>query len=149
MMRKVAGVDMNDAHNMAQGAAQVSGGAVAAASAKHTFIAVGSGLTLATIVVMAMTMPRSKREFFVALISTVVSSFCGGAFVIQYFDLLPMAQSATTQLDMFLFLAKLGGVFFVCGLPGWIFVRSCFVWSESRKDAGIDTLIADIRNTWD
>lgn len=140
---------MNDVNNMAQGATQVGGGAVAAASAKHTFFAVGSGLTLAVIVVMAMTMPRSKREFFVALISTVVSSFCGGAFAIQYFDLLPMAQAATTQLDMFLFLAKLGGVFFVCGLPGWIVIRGYFVWTESRKDKGIDALITDAKKVWD
>jgi hypothetical protein len=98
---------------------------------------------------MAMTMPKSKCEFFVALISTVVSSFCGGAFAIQYFALLPLAASAATDLDAFLFLAKLGGVFFVCGLPGWVIIRACFVFSESRRDKGIDTLITDIRNTWD
>lgn len=137
---------MNDAHNMAHGAAQVGGGAVAAASAKHTFLAVGSGLTLATIVVMAMTMPRSKCEFFVALISTVVSSFCGGAFAIHYFGLLPAAAVAATDLDAFLFLAKLGGVFFVCGLPGWVIIRACFVFSESRKNKGIDQLIKDARD---
>lgn len=136
---------MNDAHNMAHGAAQVGSGAVAAASAKHTFLAVGSGLTLATIVVMAMTMPRSKCEFFVALISTVVSSFCGGAFAIQYFGLLPAAAVAATDLDAFLFLAKLGGVFFVCGLPGWVIIRACFVFSESRKNKGIDQFIRDAR----
>lgn len=140
---------MNDVNNMAQGAAQVGGSAVAAASAKHTFFAVGSGLTLAMIVVMAMTMPRSKCEFFVALISTVVSSFCGGAFAIQYFELLPVVASATTELDAFLFLAKLGGVFFVCGLPGWIVIRGYFVWTESRKDKGIDALITDAKKVWD
>jgi hypothetical protein len=143
MIRKVAGVDMNDAHNMAQA---VGSGAVATASAKHTFLAFGSGLTFATIVVMAMTMPRSKKEFFVALISTVVSSFCGGAWAIQYFNLLPLATSFGSDLELWMYLAKLGGVFFVMGLPGWIVIRAIFVYTESRKEQGIDVLIGDIRD---
>ena len=139
-------MDMNDVNNMAQGAAQVGSGAFAAASAKHTFMAVGSGLTLATIVVMAMTMPRNKKDFFCALLSTVASSIFGGAWAIQYFGLLAHLQGASSELEVILCLAKLGGVFFICGLPGWIFIRSCFVWSESRKTQGIDQLIKGVRD---
>jgi vacuolar-type H+-ATPase subunit I/STV1 len=39
---------------------------------------------LAAVVVMAMTLPKTVREFCVAMISTTVSSICGGAFVVRW-----------------------------------------------------------------
>lgn len=127
-------------------AAGKTGGA--AAAAKHTALVAGTGLTLAAIVVMSMTMPKNKGEFFVALISTVVSSLSGGAWVIQHFDLLSKVALATTEAELWICLAKLGGVFFVAGLPGWVVVRSAFVFTEARKSKGIDVLIRDTKKLW-
>lgn len=135
---------MSDAHNMATAAAGTTTG-VAAASAKHTAIAVGAGLTMATIVVMAMTMPRNRCEFFVALLSTVASSIFGGAWVIQYFELMHYVGAAGNDLELFLWLGKLGGIFFVAGLPGWIVIRASFLATERRKDMDIVQIVDEIR----
>jgi len=140
---------MGASHGMAEAAAgaAMAGKAVASAGAQHTIFAMGSGLTMATIVVMAMTMPKNKIDFFCALLSTVASSVFGGAWAIQYFGLLEHLQSAGSELDTILCLARLGGIFFAFGLPGWIIIRACFVWSESRKHKGIDQIIKDARDT--
>ena len=136
-------MDMNDAGHIAQAAAGVSGAAM-----KHTAIAAGGGLTLGAVIVMALTMPSRKSDFFAALISTVASSIAGGAYAVQYFDMLSAVIQAQTPLHMYVALAQVGGLFFVCGLPGWVFVRAAFVWSEARKTKGIDVLIADAKNVW-
>jgi len=98
--------------------------------------------------VMALTMPSRKADFFAALISTVASSLAGGAYAVQYFDMLAAVILAPTMLHFYIALAQIGGMFFVCGLPGWILVRACFVWGEARKNKGIDTLIGYIRKVW-
>jgi hypothetical protein len=141
---------MNEAHRAAEigTAAYAAGKAGGTVAAKHTFMVAGAGVTLAAIVVMSMTMPRSKCEFFVALISTVVSSLSGGAWMIQEWALLGSVVGAMSEIELWLALAKLGGVFFVCGLPGWILVRAAFVWSEARKNKGIDVFIRDIKRVW-
>jgi lipid-A-disaccharide synthase-like uncharacterized protein len=136
---------MNDAHNMATAAAHASA-PVAAASAKHTFIAVGAGMTMATIVVMAMTMPKNRCEFFVALLSTVASSIFGGAWVIQYLGIIFYMAGVGNELELFLFLGKLGGIFFVCGLPGWIVIRACFLFSERRRDKDILQIAEEVKD---
>ena len=137
---------MSDAGNMAQaGAVAVSAGS---AAAKHTAIAAGGGLAMGAIVVMSLTMPSRKIDFFAALISTVISSLCGGAYAVQYFDLLTGVLLAPTTAHLYLALAQVGGVFFVCGLPGWVLVRSIFVFTEARKNKGIDVLMADARGIW-
>lgn len=126
-------------------AAYAAGKTGGAAAAKHTALVAGTGLTLAAIVVMSMTMPKNKGEFFVALISTVVSSLSGGALVIQHFDMLSKVVLAASETELWVCLAKLGGVFFVAGLPGWVVVRSAFVFTEARKTKGIDVLIRDTK----
>lgn len=138
---------MNDAKTAAEvGAAMYGGGkAGTAVAAKHTLAVATTGLTLAAIVVMAMTMPKSRCEFFVALISTVVSSFAGGAWAILQWNMFGSVLTASNELELWLSLAKLGGVFFVCGLPGWVLIRSAFVFSEARKNKGINVLIRDIK----
>lgn len=136
-------MDMNDAGNMAQaGAVAVSAGS---AAAKHTAIAAGGGLAMGAIVVMSLTMPNRKIDFFAALISTVISSLCGGAYAVQYFDLLAGVLLAPTMTHLYIALAQVGGVFFLCGLPGWVLVRSVFVFTEARKTKGIDVLVGDAK----
>lgn len=81
---------------------------------------------LVTIVVMAMTLPKTVREFVVAMICTVVASIGGGAFVIRWFDL---AHWMADDIGVI----ALAAVIFVCGLPAWVMVRGWFVYAELRS----------------
>ena len=104
-------------------------------------LAIAGGLAgfLAAVVVMAMTFPRSLREGVVSLISTLMASLGGGAFVVRYFELQHWASD-------FIGLVALGGVMFVCALPGWVLVRSWFAFAELRKGATLLDLIREIRS---
>lgn len=92
---------------------------------------------LATIVVVVMTLPRTRGEWAVALISTVVASLCGGAAVIQYWGL--ATWMTTTNGAM-----ALGGIYFVCGLPGWSIVRWAFNFLNKRKDKDLAEIAAEV-----
>lgn len=89
---------------------------------------------LATVVVMAMTLPRTVREFFVAMVSTTVSSIGGGAFLVRWLDL---GHWVNDDLGMI----AIGGMIFVCGLPAWVLVRALFAWSEAKKDRQITEIV--------
>jgi len=94
--------------------------------------------TLAAIVVMCITTPRSPKEWAVGIISTVVSSIGGGAAVIQYYDL----QSwVNTPFGLIAMLALV----FTCGLPGWAFVRWVFNYIIRNQNSTITDVIGDIR----
>ncbi|MBN7822184.1 hypothetical protein [Bowmanella yangjiangensis] len=93
---------------------------------------------LVTIVVMAMTLPKTTREFVVAAISTVMFSFCGGAFVVRWFELMHWAND-------YFGLVSLMGVAFVCGLPGWVIVRAGFVYADLRKGMSLPDMIREIK----
>ena len=99
--------------------------------------AIGAGL--AAIVVMCMTPPRSKSEWTVGLISTVVGSIGGGAFVIRYFSL----QSWMLEVDGLLAVL---GIVFACGLPGWAIVRWVYTWMERRRDKDIGEIAGEVRD---
>lgn len=96
--------------------------------------AFGFVAVLAAVVVMAMTLPKTAREFVVALISTVVSSIGGGAFVIRWLEIGHWAQDDVGLIGLM-------GVVFVCGLPAWVLVRALFAWSESKKDRQITEIV--------
>lgn len=96
--------------------------------------AFGFVAVLAAVVVMAMTLPRTIREFFVAMISTTVASIGGGAFVVRWLDL---GHWVNDDLGMI----AIGGVIFVCGLPAWVLVRALFAWSEAKKDRQITEIV--------
>lgn len=89
---------------------------------------------LAAVVVMAMTLPRTVREFFVAMVSTAVFSICGGAFVVRWLDIGHWVNDDTGMI-------AIGGLIFVCGLPAWVLVRALFAWSESKKDRQITEIV--------
>ncbi len=93
---------------------------------------------LAAFVVMLMMRPRTRGEWAVALISTLVSSIGGGAAVVQHFGL----QSWTAD---YIGLVALFGLVFSCGLPGWAVVRWVFNYINKRAAVGIDEVIADAR----
>jgi len=96
------------------------------------------GAGLASVVVMCMTLPRSKDEWVVALITTWVGSICGGAAVISYFDLFKWA-------DNFISLAALLGLVFACGLPAWAIVRWVFNYINRHRDSSIDQIVDDVK----
>jgi len=86
-----------------------------------------------------MTPPRSPREWAVGLISTVVSSVAGGAWLLHKLGLADLAANGADGL-MILF-----GLCFACGLPGWAIVRAVFNWLEKRKSMDIGELVSEAR----
>lgn len=94
--------------------------------------------TLVTIVVMAMTLPKTAREFVVAMICTVVSSIGGGAFVIRWFDLQHYAHDDIGVI-------ALAAIIFVCGLPAWVVVRGWFVYAELSKNLSLPEMLRELR----
>jgi hypothetical protein len=96
--------------------------------------AFGGLAVLAAVVVMAMTLPKTAREFIVAMISTTVSSLCGGAFVVRWLGIGDWAHDDVGMI-------AIGGLIFVCGLPAWIIVRALFAWSEAKKDRQITEIV--------
>ena len=93
---------------------------------------------LATIVVMAMTLPKTAREFAVAMICTVVASLGGGAFLIRWLDLQHWANDDIG-------LVALAAVIFVCGLPAWVLVRGWFVYAELSKHMSLPDMIRELK----
>lgn len=105
--------------------------------------AFGFVAVLAAVVVMAMTLPKTVREFVVAMISTSVSSICGGAFVVRWLNIGHWVNDDAGMI-------AIGGIIFVCGLPAWVLVRAWFKWAEKRRDkdlAELATDIAELRKT--
>lgn len=98
--------------------------------------AIGAGLAM--IVVMCLLRPRTQPEWVVGVISTVIGSICGGAAVIQYFNLHHWANS------MFGLVAMLGLVF-ACGLPAWAIVRWTFNYINKREGHDIAQIVAEAR----
>ena len=96
--------------------------------------AFGFVAVLAAVVVMAMTLPKTVREFMVAMISTTVSSLCGGAFLVRWLEI---GHWANDDVGM----VALGGLVFVAGLPAWVLVRAWFAWSEAKKDRQIVEIV--------
>ena len=93
---------------------------------------------LVTIVVMAMTLPKTARDFAVAMICTVVASLGGGAFLIRWFDLQHWANDDIG-------LVALAAVIFVCGLPAWVLVRGWFVYAELSKHMSLPDMIRELK----
>lgn len=93
---------------------------------------------LAALFVMLWVQPKSPREWALALISTVMASVCGGAAVIQHYDLHAWADNYTGAMGVV-------GIVFACGLPGWVIVRAAFAWIEKRKGKDLAELIADVK----
>lgn len=122
----------------------ISGSAAAGAAGAAAFKALGGpaavaggASVLATIVVMVMTLPRNRGEWAVALISTVVSSLCGGAAMIQYLGLASWMGTINGAM-------ALGGIYFSCGLPGWAIVRWVFNFIKKREGKDLPEIVAEL-----
>lgn len=102
--------------------------------------AFGIGASIATVVVMLMTPPRSPREWAVGLISTVMGSIAGGAFVIEHYQL-------QAFMHTFNGLVAVLGIAFACGLPAWAVVRWMFNFIERRQGKDIIDVVREVKET--
>lgn len=100
-----------------------------------------AGAILAAIVVMAITPARNAREFIVGMVSTLVSSLSGGAALTRYLGLTELVNDPWG-------LATIGGLMFVCGLPGWLLVRAFFLWAERQKGVDLLQMLQALRKGW-
>lgn len=98
--------------------------------------AIGAGL--ASLVVMCTMTPRSPKEWAVGLTSTVIGSVCGGAAVVQHYEIQAWAHD-------YIGLVALLGIVFACGLPGWAIVRWLFNWIEKRQGKDLGEVLADAK----
>lgn len=114
----------------------VSAGGVAVA--KVLAMIFGSA-TLAAIVVMVSIPPRSRGEWATALVCTVIASICGGSAAVMHFAL-------QYWVNDFFGLIALGGLFFLCGLPGWVLVRWGFAWVVLNPTKSPFAFIREIRD---
>jgi hypothetical protein len=89
------------------------------------------GPVLATIIVMCLATPKSRKEWIAALTSTVSLSLFGGSMIVDYFQL-NFGTMATTGLS------------FVCGLPAWLVVRALFAWMDKNKSKDIAELAKEV-----
>lgn len=105
--------------------------------AKVIFLLLGSA-TLAAFVVMVTLQPRTRSEWGTSLICTVLSSMCGGSAVVMWLGIQHWSQ------DMFGLMA-LCGIFFSCGLPGWVVVRWIFAWLVNNPNKSPFAIVAEIR----
>lgn len=114
-------------------------GAGALLKAYGAGLIIGLSLVLVYLVVIMTRMPRTRQEWAVGLITTVVSSLAGGSFLIVKFELHLWAN------DIYGMMA-LGGFYFVCGLPGWAIVRWVFNFINQRENSNIIDVVREIRD---
>jgi hypothetical protein len=98
----------------------------------------GIGAGLATYVVMTMTKPKDDREWHVALICTLIGSFCGGPALISYMGWQHWAKDVFGLMGII-------GVCFACGLPSWLIVRALFAYIDKKRDADITEIVKDVK----
>lgn len=100
--------------------------------------AIGGGVLLSAIVVMAMAAPKSKKEVFVALVCTLASSLFGGSALVAF---LGFQHWATEPFG----LMGIGGIMFICGMPGWVLVRAFWHWADVSKDKTLLQMWQELR----
>lgn len=101
-------------------------------------------LVLASVVVMVLKQPRTSREWAVALISTLVSSFGLGALAALYFGL-HRHFSASDPFEVYIGLVAVGGMVFIGGLPGWVMVRIVFNTLERFQDKSLPEVVKAVK----
>lgn len=94
---------------------------------------------LGYLVVIMTRMPRSRSEWVVSLITTLVGSIAGGGFIIQHFGL---HDYATTWAG----LCAIGGMFFITGLPFWAIIRWSFNYVNAREDSTIFEVVKEVKD---
>lgn len=96
------------------------------------------GALMSAVVVMAMAAPKSKKEVFVALACTLASSLFGGSAAVAFFGLQSWAVEPFGIMGI-------GGIMFICGMPGWVIVRAFWHWADLNEDKTIVEMINELR----
>jgi len=128
--------------------ATASGAAAAKATAGQMLFAVGGCAALGTALVMAMTFPKNPRDFLAAILSSICSSFVGGVLFSFHYKTWEPLIVAQTEVEMTIALLALAVPFFVAALPGWIIVRSFFIYAEARKTMSLLDMVIEIKNVF-
>ncbi len=96
-----------------------------------------AGSALSWLVVVTMRRPKTDAEWLVSLITTLLASIAGGAWLLHSLGLSDLAQSGWVGLSVLL------GLAFLCGLPAWALVRAVFAWLNKREQMDLAELAAD------
>lgn len=86
---------------------------------------------LSWLVVIMTRIPRSRNEWVVGLVTTLVGSIGGGSFVVQR---LGLHEWANNWFGM----VSIATIVFCCGLPFWAVVRWTFNYINKKDAAGSD-----------
>ena len=92
------------------------------------------------VIVMALTLPKSKREFVCAITATILFALYGPSAVILFMHIDFSTVSLMDQEKARSLLTVL------CGLPGWVIVRAFFNWAEINRTKTIVDLAAQIKD---
>lgn len=134
---------MNEVDVAEAGVSLLKSSSLMVAVKKLSYIAVPSMCIMAAcVIVMSLTNPKTSREIIVALIATFAGAMFGPSLVILLFEI-DFSHVSLTDQDYARNLLTI-----VCGLPGWVFVRACFNWSEINKTKNIVDLIKQIKDLW-
>lgn len=115
-----------------------SGSAGAALSGGKVMAAFGVvGGILMTIIVITFNPPKSKKETFAAIVSSLVFSLGGACALILYFGM-----SIPSNIYGLLFFLALC---FVCAGPGWFMVRLFFNQMDKFKNKDVGQIISVIK----
>lgn len=94
--------------------------------------------SLAYLIVVMTRVPRTRREWVISLVTTLVGSIAGGSLVVQKFSL---HDWSTNWFGM----CALGGIIFCCGLPFWAIVRWSFNYINARENATIFDVVNEVK----
>lgn len=118
----------------------VSSGVGAAAFVKFygliTILSIAA--SLAYLIVVMTREPRSRKEWVISLVTTLVGSIAGGSLVVQRFGLHDWSSN-------WFGMCALGGIIFCCGLPFWAIVRWTFNYINSRENATIFEVAKEVK----
>lgn len=115
-----------------------SGSASAAVSSGKAIAAAGViGGILMTAIVIAFNPPKSKKETFVAIVSSLVFSLGGACALVIYFGM--SIPSNIYGLCFFMSLC------FMCAGPGWFIIRLLFAQMDKFKDKDVGQIIHIIK----
>lgn len=141
---------MKMAEPISTGAAGAAGGAAAWKAAGGAAGVAVFGAAAVAVVVMSMTLPKDKREWATALISTIMCSLSLGSYLsLHYLDLdqaIMQAIFSGDQVQTMMQFAVLGGTIFASGLPGWFLVRAAFRYMAKHENKDLLEIAQEVKN---
>ncbi|MFW1953315.1 hypothetical protein [Acinetobacter beijerinckii] len=101
-----------------------------------TILAVAAFLSY--LIVVMTREPRSRKEWVISLVTTLVGSIAGGSLVVQRFGL---HEWSSNWFGM----CALGGIIFCCGLPFWAIVRWTFNYINTHEGSTIIDVFKEVK----